>query len=275
MNDSCPNCGKPVLEADTVCFHCGYPLPRRPKPGRPPATPPKRDRPPADAAGEAEIDLRALAVYSLLTVAVIFGLWLVMRSLGRQPILVRSAGIDFDGNWVAVTDVDLRYTVSVPTAWQWLDVAFRDQDTLLEQVIDRHPYISRALRPLGDTAGDVEILGLAVGTQDLEDSTPQPFVVIGQSGRLGEITPQAALDLLVGQSLPVAEAEIDTHLAGQPQARFTVSDAEYAYQCRHLFVAGGSGENGYLVAACAPQTQFATLRRDFDDILDSFQLLER
>jgi hypothetical protein len=275
MNDSCPNCGKPVLDTDTVCFHCGYPLPRRSKPGRPPAAPPRRDRSRADAAGEAEIDLRALAVYSLLTVAVILGLWLVMRSLSRQPILVRSAGLDFDENWVAVTDVDLRYTASVPTAWQWLDVAFRDQDELLEQVIDKQRYIGRALRPLGDAAGDVAILGVAVGTQDLEDSAPQPFVVIGQSDRLGEVTPQTALDLLAGQSLPVAEVEIDMRLAGQPQARFTVSDAPYAYQCRHLFVAGDSGEDGYLVAACAPQMQFVTLRRDFDDILDSFQLLER
>jgi hypothetical protein len=275
MNDSCPNCGKPVLDTDTICFHCGHPLPRRSKPDRPPATPPRRNRSPADQVGEAEIDLRALTVYSLLTVAVIFGLWLVMRSLSRQPILVRSAGIDFDGNWVAVTDVDLRYTMSVPAAWQWLDVAFRDQDELLEQVIDKHPYMGQALHPLGDAAGDVEILGLAVGTQALEDSTPQLFVVIGQSGRLGEVTPQTALDMLADQSLPVTEAEIDTHLAGQPQARFTVNDAPEAYQCRHLFVAGDSAENSYLVAACAPQTQFATLRRDFDDILDSFQLLER
>jgi hypothetical protein len=106
----------------------------------------------------------------------------------------------------------------------------------------------------------------------LEDTDPQPFVVIGQSDRLRELSPQAALDLLADEVLPVSEQEIDTHLAGQAQARFNVLDMPNAYQCRHLFVT--DDETGYLVAACAPQARFATLRGDLDDILDSFQLLE-
>lgn len=221
-----------------------------------------------------EYDLRALAVYGLLTLAVILGLWLVLRSLGRQPILVRSAGANFNGEWVAVSDVDLRFTISFPTGWQWLDVAYRDQTGLLDQLIARQPYIDRALQPLGDAVGDVKILAVAAGAQNLEEGEPLPFVVIGRSDRMRELAPQAALDLLSGRSLPgVTETGIDTRLPGQPQARFTVIDSDVAYHCRHLFVTD-EGVTGYLVAACAPQAQWGTLQFDLDDILDSFQLLE-
>jgi hypothetical protein len=223
-------------------------------------------------AGEVEYNLRALAVYGLLTLAVVLGLWLVMRSLSRQPLLVRGAGVKLGGDWVNVTDVNLRFTLSMPADWQWIDADFRGQQELLGKVIDRQPYIDRALRPLGDAAGDVELLAAAVGTLVLEDTDPKPFVVVGRSDRLRDLTPQAALDLLAGQPLPVTEQEIDDHLAGQTQARFNALDTPNTYQCRHLFVTDEA--TGYLVATCAPQARFAALRGDLDDILDSFQLLE-
>lgn len=279
MGDVCPNCQKPVLPTDIICWHCGYQLPRRPSASSPvkstassSSSPPESARIPTGA-GPEDYDFRALAVYGLLTLAVILGLWLVMRSLSRQPTLVRSAGPEFGGEWVSVTDDGLRFTLSFPTDWQWIDVAARDQSELLEQVLIRQPYIPRALRPLGDTAGDVQLVGVAVGTESLEDTDPKPFVVIGRSDRLGAMEPRAALDLLDDQPLPVTDSGIDTRLAGQSQARFTILDDAYAYHCRHLFVTD-EGQAGYLVAACAPQAQYGILRADLDDILNSFQLVQ-
>lgn len=278
MADPCPNCGKPVLPTDVACWHCGYQLPKRPK------AQPDTSGAAAPAAGHlrrrseagdqsVDYDFRALIIYGLLTVVIVAGLWLVMRSLSRQPILVRSAGLEIGGDWVTVTDSNLRYTLSFPTDWQWLDVAFRDQDDLLGQVISRQPYMGHALRPLGDPTGDVEIVGLAIDTRLLEDSEPKPFVVVGQSARLAGLDAQAALDRLEDEALPLTETEIDRRLAGQTQARFTFMDNAAAYQCRHLFVSSES-KPGYLVAACAPQSRYGTMQRELDDILDSFQLLE-
>lgn len=88
-----------------------------------------------------------------------------------------------------------------------------------------------------------------------------------------DVEPDAALDLLAGQPLPVTEASINTLLAGQPQARFNVLDSAAAYQCRHLFVSDGENP-AYLIAACAPQSRFGSTQRRLDEILDSFQLLE-
>ncbi|MCA9866163.1 MAG: hypothetical protein KIS95_01290 [Anaerolineae bacterium] len=277
MADHCPNCDRPVLATDVTCWHCGYQLPRkantRPTGAPAPAVPGSRHPAGEEAAKPGEYDWRALAVYGLLTVALVVALGLVMRSLNRQPILVRSAGIDLGGEWVIVTDADLRYTLSFPTDWQWIDAAARAQSELLLQVIEHQPYIDRALRPLGEIAGDAEIVAVAVGTRLLEDTDPKPFVVVGQSERLRGLDPQDALDRLTERPFQVTEKAIDTRLAGQTQARFNVLDGANAYQCRHLFVVG-KDKPGYLVAACAPQARFGALKQELDDILDSFQLLE-
>ena len=87
------------------------------------------------------------------------------------------------------------------------------------------------------------------------------------------MAPQDVLDALDENSFQISEKEINTHLAGQPQARFIALDPSNEYQCRHLFVSG-EGKPGYLVAACAPQEHFGALQRDLNVILDSFQLLE-
>lgn len=276
MAERCPNCEKPVLPTDVVCWHCGYQLPRKATAAaaKAPATAEARQTDTrAQAATPTEYDWRALAVYGLLTLAIAVALWLVMRSLSRQPILVSSAGFDFGGEWVTVTDADLRYTVSIPTDWQWIDMAYGDQSELLAEVAARQIYVNRALRPLGELAGDVETVGLAVGTRSLEEVEPQPFVIIGQSARLSGVAPQAALDSLADVSLEIGDKLIDTHLAGQAQARFTTTDPANSYQCRHLFVSGPDTP-GYLAAACAPRQQFVAWQRDLNDILDSFQLLE-
>jgi len=277
MAEACPNCGKPVLPGDTVCWHCGYALPRRPK-TRPAEAPREATSARARARGEVapgattDYDLRALAIYGALTLAIILSLWLVMRALGRQPILVRSAGPDFNGQWMTVTDAELRYTLTLPANWQWFDAAYRGQTALLPDVIARQPYAGRALQPLGEAVGDVEILALAVDTPNLDDPQPAAFAVVGRSARLAALDPQGALDLLGEQTLPVSETDVDTHLAGQPQARFNVLDLPNAYHCRHLFTSDGA--TAYLVAACAPQSRYGTQRHELDDILRSFQLLQ-
>jgi hypothetical protein len=262
-----------VLPTDTLCWHCGYQLPKRPAAKPAPVRPAAAGLPDRQAAGNAaagEYDFRALAVYGLLTLAIIVALLWVMRSLNDRPILVQSAAFEL-GDWVSLTDVDLRYTLSVPGDWQWLDVAYRDQSQMLADVMDRQIYVRRALRSLAHAADDVAIVGLAVGSQSLELRESLPFVVIGRSEQLGALTPEQALELVAEQP-PAANKAVDTHLSDQPQARFNITDLIGGYNCRHLFTTQDGV--GYLVAACAPQERFGVMLNDLDRIRDSFQLLE-
>jgi hypothetical protein len=280
--DTCENCGRPILLADITCWHCGYSLPDRKKSriGQDTGVASTARlfgaaRPSDPTTGEdGKYNFRAIALYGTLTLFVIMGLMIVLSVLGRYPTLVRSANLALGSDWIAVTDADLRYTISLPDSWQWLDLAYRDQQMVLPLLIERQPYINRALQPLGEAADDIEILSIAVNALTLEETAPRPFVVIARSEGLRELTPQAVLNLLNGYSLPVSEQSIDRRLAGQPQARYNVLDLEHAYQCRHLFVTD-SESAGYLVAACAPQARFAVMQRELNNILDSFQLIQR
>lgn len=283
MSDTCPNCGKPVLPTDAACWYCGFDLPRRP--AAKPVAAAQESKRTSRAAGSSTTsatqpgatspvayDFRSLAIYGLLTLLVVAGLWLVMRSLGQRPVLVRSA-FNIGSDWVTVTDSELRYTLTLPPDWQWLDLSFRDQTAVLERLTTNQPYVNRALRPLGGVAGDVEIAAVAMAGQTIDVTEPGTFVVVGRSEALRETEPQAALDALAAAGVAAVKGEIDRHMPAQPQARFQVLDDERNYQCRHLFVADAESA-GYLVAACAPQREFGNRERQLGDILDSFQLLE-
>lgn len=282
---TCENCGKRVLPSDTLCWHCGYKLPQRtaavdltlPSRASKDAAPAATPAPAAAAstsAPSAPYDLCALGIYGALTLFLILALLLVMRALGQQPLLVNSAGLSLGDDWIQLTDSGLRYTLGVPGGWQWLDVPFRDQQSVLADLIERQPYIARALNPLGAVAGDVNIQGVAIGSQALELPDPAPFAVIATSARLRDLDPQGALDMLASSPLPAVDRREDTSVPLQPRARFSVLDAPANYQCLELFTTDRETA-AYLVAACAPQDQFATNQRDLNAILDSFQLLER
>lgn len=282
MTETCENCGRPVLPTDSVCWHCGYTLPKR-------KAPVKQSKPSGTAAATTGLrlpttqrdtttdappyDLRALAVYAVLTVVVLVAFGLVLVALGRRPILVRSASLALGSDWITVTDAELRYAVSLPETWQWVDGSYRDQQQLLRDVAERQAYLTKALHPLGDLAGDVTLLAVAVDAPTLELADPTALLVIGTSNALRQMTPREALDALGTRSLTVSEQAVDDHLPTQPQARYNVLDRAENYQCRHLFLTEPEAD-AYLVAACAPQGRFAMMRRDLDSILDSFQLLQ-
>lgn len=273
---TCDNCGKRVLPTDTLCWHCGWKLSPTAAPidltlgPRSTAT----STAPTLPAVPPTYDLRAIAVYGALTLLVLIALLLVMRALGQRPLLVNSGGLDLPDDWTRLTDSQLRYTLGVPGGWQWLDVPFRDQQAVLADLLERQPAIARALRPLGDTAGDLTIEGVAAGTQTLELPDPVPFVVVATSPALRRLGPQDLLSLLADSPLPTGDHHTDTRLPLQSQARFTVLDESAGYECRHL-VATDPSTAAYLVAACAPLDELAATQPDLTAILDSFQLLEQ
>ena len=96
MSNKCPNCTQPVLDSDTLCWHCGYrltavpttapPLPANPRPSDPKkaetaiggAAP--HPTPPAPLS-TANYPLTTIGIYTLLTLVLILTMLLVMRTL--------------------------------------------------------------------------------------------------------------------------------------------------------------------------------------------------
>lgn len=282
MSERCENCGNSVLATDTVCWHCGRPLPKKslPKP-----SPTKRLRAFApssvrlatdeEAAVPRTYDFRAIAIYSLLTLLILILLVLTMHSLGRRPLLVAGAELRLGTDWTAVTDNDLNYTLSLPPGWQWLDSTFRQQQTLLDETAAAEPNIAWSLSPLGAGVDDLELLAMAFPLQPADDpDNPQPltFVVIGRSQQLATLAPPQALASLSKQPIVTTASATAEPFPGQPQARFSLLSDSRQIQCRSLHTAATG--TAYLVAACAPQSSFGRIQRDLDNILDSFQLLQ-
>lgn len=274
---ACENCGKRVLPTDTVCWHCGWKLPQRTAPVDLTLGPTTRQTAVAEPAPPPEFNLRAIAVSGALTLFLCVALLLVMRALGQRPLLVGSAGREFGDDWTALTDSQLRYTLGVPAAWQWLDVPFRDQQQVLEGVLRRQPIIGRVLNPLGVPADERLVEGLGLGTQALQQSDPAPFVVVATSPLDGQTDPQAVLDALAARGLALIDPQVDSSVPFQPRARFGLLNEDLGYQCQYLVLPNGlAGNDGaYLLAACAPQTQYAATERDLTKILNSFQLVEQ
>jgi hypothetical protein len=285
MSERCENCGNPVLATDTICWHCGWKLPKRPRlktssPAPPPTARSRQAREARESAGSDTLavdryDLRAIIVYGALTAVILVALLVVMRSLGRQPLLVAGADLRLGDDWTAVTDNNLRYVLSLPSGWQWLDGAYREQQGLLDELAASVPNIRWSLAPLGEVAGDLELLAVAYQPEPPEVGGPFVFVAIGRSQRLGQIAPQQALELLAERSLPLAATDLIENIPGQPQARFALLDNSRQVQCRTLFMPNDDESVGYLVTACAPQESFGRVQRDLDRILDSFQLFQR
>ncbi len=272
MSDQCANCGKPVLDSDTVCWHCGYKLQAVAAP-EPVAAPDGASRPAAEAKDDTTYDFRALIIYGVLTLVVIGGLWAVMSALSQRPILVRTADRSLGNDWLAVSDSELIYTISLPAGWQWLDVPSRDLRDALNNLIVRQGYIDNALNPLGAAVDDLQIVAVGLDAPTLDYPDPVAFVVIGRSEALGDLTPEAAIVRLNEAAGTVVEPLPNMHIPGQPQARFTLLDEDAGYQCRQLAVQDEIAAT-YLVAACSPQLGYGLLQRDFERIIDSFQFLE-
>lgn len=277
MSERCENCGNPVLATDTVCWHCGRQLPQKPQPKPSPTKRLRRFTPPSTRLADTEAavtqpyDLRAIAIYGLLTLVILLLLLLTMQSLSRRPLLVAGADLRLGADWTAVTDNDLNYTLSLPPGWQWLDSKFRQQQALLDETAAAEPNIAWSLSPLGAGVNDLELLAIGFLPQPPDDRQPMTFVAIGRSQQLAVLTPQQALALIADHPLVTASATAEP-FAGQAQARFGLLSSNQQMQCRSLYTA--AAEAAYLVATCAPQSSFARFQRDLDNILNSFQLLQ-
>jgi hypothetical protein len=279
MAETCEYCGNKVLATDTVCWHCGRQLSQRPATQAPASRPSplvRRSSAAATAAPEEAnatvYDFRAILAYGLLTAIIFIALLLLMHALGRRPLLVSGADLRLGADWTTVTDSELRYTLSLPAGWQWLDGAFRQQQALVDEVARREPNVARSLAPLGETTGDLALIAIGLLPETAESGDSLTFVAVGRSVQLAQLSPEQVLAVLAEQALPLSSTALVEHLPGQPQARFGWLDSAQQLQCRNLFVAQGAA--GYLLAACAPQEQFGRVQRDLEEILDSFQLLQ-
>ncbi|MFQ5419787.1 MAG: hypothetical protein ACE5EY_05435, partial [Anaerolineae bacterium] len=97
MNDhSCPNCGQTILASDTICWHCGWQLPRK-------SSPATSTAPPMEESEAESYSLQTILAYVGMTVMVVVLAGWVMGSLGKRPLVVTDEQTTLPAGWTAVT----------------------------------------------------------------------------------------------------------------------------------------------------------------------------
>ncbi|MCB8965407.1 MAG: hypothetical protein R3E31_18540 [Chloroflexota bacterium] len=272
MSNNCGNCGQPVLDTDTVCWHCGQALTATAV-----AKPAKPVNIMAAAEAEETLPFTAVAVYGTLTAVLIIAMLLVMHSLGQKPLVLVNPRTQARGEWLPVTAYDQQFTVDLPVEWVWLEA----DDPQFASLIASSDWWETAVYPLAAIAADADYRFVAM--PDEIDTPTDGFVVVMYSRRLGAVTAVQSIalveqsDTLVAQSgtnFEIVDAGTETSFTGTEVARFllVLPDAVgERLRCRQEFAPASNGS--YVIAACAPEAKFGEFAPIFMDTVASFQPL--
>jgi hypothetical protein len=277
MRDTCDNCGRAVLPTDTICWHCGQPLPAEPSPSpedRSQAGEKGANEAGAGANGTAASSPRPsrslLLAYGSLTLVIFIAMLWVMGALGKYPLLVVNPDTRGGANWDIVEGDNGHYQVSLPEDWRrWQadDAGFQDE-------LASDSRYRAALFPLGAIAEDTDYLLLALTNHHSAAEAPG-FLAVGRSDRLGR-APLPQVIELVQQSpaISIRRAEIEPGLTGRDQVQLELDFARdgNTWRCRQWVIP--ARETTFLLGTCALPNDFIRYEDHFADLLLSFQPLQ-
>lgn len=265
MRMYCKNCGEPALATDTVCWHCGMPIP-----------------------GREENDIRAeqvkeewkrttstslVAIYAVITTIVIVGALLLMAYLGRLPLVQIGLGTRTQAEWLSISSDDKGFILSLPESWTWFDGAFEDQQAIINELVTKDPRYLLGTHPFGAEVDDVVIRFVAVESA-LATNQSSPFLVVGQSRLLNRLSYEEAEEFLLKSDYQVSQASFINNFDKSHLSIFvrTEHSEVNSLRCRQQFILGES--EALLVSVCAPSSRYQVYANTFDDILSSFQRLD-
>ena len=258
MTRTCDNCRRPVLDTDSVCWHCGWKLT--------PSQVKKEERTNIEEKQESNIEPTSLSLiifYGVLTLLVIILLFRVMNSLAQSPTI--SAVGPLSSEWVVLQDPDQKFIIQLPAAWHWFFQDDIDAESDLSRLIENDEWLLIATAPLGPLLPDGEMQFIGGN-----DST---LLVVTHSERLNRLTPQqmaASLPQQIFEGLTLEDIRQAQTSAGDIVTIFTVIHETPAIECHQLFMPGTSV--AFLVSACAAVEDVTQFKDEFDRALDSFQI---
>lgn len=269
MRETCDNCGQPVLATDTICWHCGQALAAE-------GAETTESPPPQEAADAKEEKDTAVTLsptlrlaYGILTVLIFIAMLLVMRSLGKYPLVVVNPEMRAGVEWDTVEGEDGRYTLNLPQSWQ----RWRPGDPRFQAVLNDDPRYQTALFPLAAIAEDTEYL-LLVPTNHHSAAEAPGFLAVARSERLRQVPLPQVIELVQqSPAITIRQAEIGPGLTGRDQVQLELDFARGgdAWRCRQRVAP--VAETAFLIGACAMPTDFIRYEERFADVLLSFQPL--
>ena len=271
MARHCVNCEQPILPTDTVCWHCGYSLPKEE-----PAPPPH----PKGVLGQsteeaAPLSLTSISVYSVITLVVGVALFMTMNALGQQPLVTVNPRTGIQKGWQPFTDEARTFTLDLPPEWTLFHGEERSQGTQLAAMLAANPQFTAAVSALGElTAGTEPLLLATYRNERFETETPA-FVIVGRNRRFTQATPEQILNFIRqnSEAINLRESELFLSFYGdnRPNVLLDLPHTDAELTCRQQIVA--DEQTGYLLVGCAPSAHFSPYSEDITDVLNSFQPL--
>jgi hypothetical protein len=267
MSSKCENCGRSVLETDTVCWHCGWSLSPE---GSAPA---QEARTNAASNKTGSISLSAVAVIGGVTIVNIIAALLVMRSLGRQPTVLTDA---LEPGWDAVADAPPSYTLNLPPDWDWLEGTSDRTQTDFEEVINDNDYYLAIIEPLGEPVREIDLLGVAKDTRR-EGGMTSGFLLLARDARASRPPPDQAITRFQTNepNLNVLDVAVTDASSGEQYVTVVITffSEEREHHCREMFVP--TTRSNFLVVICSLRGQSSAYSSDFQKILSSFRIVTR
>ncbi len=265
MNRTCENCSRPLLDTDTICWHCGQ---QQTLPVKAESPSEQEEHEPAEKEKhELEIETVSsplILYYGGLTAVVVFALLLITRSLGQSPALSVKAGSS-PSEWITLNAPDKSFTIEIPAKWDWQFLLGKAKEPAL---VEGEGLITTAVAPFGDLVPDIDYL--------LHAENEGSLLVIARSARLSRLSAQQVVTALQGESfenMAVTEARLTGSVPGEERAFFTLTHSDLSLHCDQYFVPGSA--DSYLVAVCSPMDSAESGREIRRTVLDSFTLHAR
>jgi len=271
VSDHCPNCGQSILETDTVCWHCGWKLPRR--------TGAKIKPAPAhlDETDQQPYSLKLIAGYGVITGLVIVAALLVIAALGNRPRVITTEDTKLKPGWTAVTDRSISFTLNLPDGWVFQEPAGPQESLLLTDQIESDALMRATISPFGRFDSNLS-LRLLAANGPIRESRPNSFLIIVEDNRQKQLSLNEAVALLENSTpgLVILRTDVGESLRGEPQANFLVrvvggNPPTSLLRCQQEFVR--SDPASFILSACAAPSVYPALSTNLHDILASFQLL--
>lgn len=261
MSENCPQCGKPALPDDVVCWYCGQRLPVRRR---------VVEHGGGHGAAVERPSIKHIVWPGVTAVALIVLLLMMTHKLAQEPLVIYDAGIAYQPGWRPFTDANRQFTLEVPPRWQVEEKPLAGAGVT---VWEGDPTFALALRPYAAAPSQADFQ-LKITGQSRQEA--KGVVTIAWMPQFATFTPDDILQFIQAQDrVEYVDGDLfeDIHRLEQPIYLFeTVDEAGELVRCLQQVTAVKN--KAYLLTACAPKPQFRQLSDNFANILQTFQILE-
>lgn len=216
--------------------------------------------------------MQMIGVYIFTTAVLLIALFILTQNLSQQPRYISPGNESRPAGWQVVTNQAQTFTFNLPSDWVWYDSDEIEQAQLFQSTVtNNEEVLETAVSFFRRIDPETKIQMVALLAE--ADITPAPILFVAGSNRLHQLSPELLVDAVKKEVSGVQQAEIETRPGNRQIANIMVDFSTQTDVLRCAYQFTHNEDAGYILAGCAPGSQFGRIGRDLPGIQNSFQLL--